>query len=198
MKKTGWRNPGRWATGWLRPATALLGLAAWLAGACSGYGGEPSFTEYQVKALFLFNFTKYVDWPVEAFAETNTPITIGVYGENKFGDDLPKAVSGKSVGGRAITVRRIENTDDLGKCHILFIGGSDQKHLGEILDKIKALPVLTVGETDQFAEQGGVIHFTKKDGKVRLEINLQAAQRANLQISSKLLSVADVVKGKSK
>ena len=155
-------------------------------------------TEYQVKALFLLNFTKYVDWPAATFAQTNTPITIGVYGKNNFGDDLQKAVAGRMVNGRGIVIQQMSDTNDLVKCQILFISSSEGGNQGDILNQLKALPVLTVGETDEFIEQGGVIHFVKKAGKVRLEINLQAAQQANLQISSKLLSVADMVKGRSK
>jgi len=175
----------------------LLGLMVWWLGANAGFAADSAFTEYQVKALFLMNFTKYVDWPATAFAETNSPISIGVYGENKFGDDLPKAVVSRSVNGRSIMIRQIGSTNDLAKCHILFISSSEQKNLGKILAQTRGLPVLTVGESEQFTEQGGDINFVKKDGKIRLEINLQAAQEAKLQISSKLLSVADVVKGKT-
>ena len=160
-------------------------------------GAEPSMTEYQVKALFLLNFTKYVDWPPAAFAGTNATIIIGLYGEDKFGDALKKAVEGKTINGRRLIIQPIEKDGDLGKCHMLFISDSEKDHLGEILDKIKALPVLTVGETDQFMEHGGMINFVIKGGKVRLEINLDAARQAKLEISSKLLGVADVVKGKT-
>ena len=164
-------------------------------GAC---GDSASLTEYQVKALFLLNFTKYVDWPPGSFAEPNTPIIIGLYGEHKFGDALQKAVEGKLVSGRRIILQPIEKDEDLGKCHILFISDSERKRAAEILDQLRKLPVLTVGESPQFIELGGVINFVKKEGKVRLEINLLAARQANLDISSKLLSVADVVKGKGK
>jgi hypothetical protein len=173
---------------------ACLGLLFW---AVAGAGGEAALTEYQVKALFLMNFTKYVDWPASAFAGTNTPITIGVYGENHFGDDLQKVVAGRNINGRSIVIRQITSTNDLAGCQVLFISRSAEKTEGEILVEIKTLPVLTVGETGQFIEQGGIINFAMKDGKIRLEINLEAARLANLQISSKLLSVADVVKGKS-
>lgn len=159
---------------------------------------ETSLTEYQVKALFLLNFTKYVDWPVGAFADGAAPITIGLCGENKFGDDLQKALAGKTVSGRAIVIRQIEKPEDFSRCHILFLSASEKKRAAEILAQLKDLPVLTVGEFEQFTDDGGVINFTKKEGNVRLEINLPAAQRAHLQISSKLLSVADVVKGKTK
>ena len=125
-------------------------------------------------------------------------MVIGVLGEGKFGGDLAKTVEGKSVQCRPILVRQIQTPEDSGKCHILFIGSSEKAGLVEILNRIKTKPVLTVGETDQFMEQGGVINFVKKEGKVRLEINLEAARQAKLEISSKLLSVADVVKGKLK
>jgi YfiR/HmsC-like len=182
---------------WLAAALAfsfLMGTAATTQLAAA----EASLTEYQVKALFLLNFTKYVTWPASAFAETNSPIAIGIYGEDKFGEDLEKAVTGKNVGGRSIVIQRIKSADESAKCHIVFIGSSEKKRAGEIIAQLQTAPVLTVGEIEQFTEQGGIINFTKKEGKVRLEINLQAAQLANVQISSKLLSVADVVKGKSK
>jgi len=159
-------------------------------------GEASSFTEYQVKALFLLNFTKYVEWPAETFAQPDSPVTIAVLGEDSFGDDLNKAVAGKMVGGRKIIILPIASDDDWRKCQILFISASEKKRLPEILARLKSLPVLTVGETAQFAEQGGIINFTKKDGKVRLEVDLEAARNAKLLISSRLLNVADVVRGK--
>jgi hypothetical protein len=162
-------------------------------------GGDamPTATEAHVKAVFLYNFTKYVDWPATAFATTTTPITIGVYGENPFGEDLKNVVVGKSVGGRTVAIRQMDGTGNLAQCQILFVGRSERTHISEILATVKNLAVLTVGESDSFAENGGIINFVKKDDRIRLEINLQAAQQANLRISSKLLSVADVVKGKT-
>jgi hypothetical protein len=181
----------------LKKVISLIALFGFLFRAANVAGGEVSMTEYQVKALFLLNFTKYVDWPPAAFAGTNATIVIGLYGEDKFGDALKKAVEGRTVSGRKIILQPIEKDGDPGKCQMLFISDSEKDHLGEILDKIKALPVLTVGETDQFLEQGGMINFVKKEGKIRLEINLDAARQAKLEISSKLLGVADVVQGKT-
>jgi hypothetical protein len=179
----------------LKKAISLIAFCGLLFRAANAAGGEASMTEYQVKALFLLNFTKYVDWPPAAFAGTNAPIVIGLYGEDKFGDALTKAVEGKTISGRRIVIQPIEKDGDPGKCQMLFISDSEKNHLGEILDKTKALPVLTVGETDQFMERGGIINFVKKEGKIRLEINLAAARQAKLEISSKILGVADVVKG---
>ncbi|MGA2247983.1 MAG: YfiR family protein [Verrucomicrobiota bacterium] len=178
-----------------RQAALWLGLLASLAAGAAGFCGDVSLTEYQVKALFLMNFTKYVDWPETAFAGTKAPITIGVYGKNNFGEALQNAVAGRSVNGRGILIEQMENTNDLVKCQVLFISGSEAAKQGQILDQLKAAPVLTVGESEGFTDRGGIINFVKKTGKIRLEINAQAAQEATLQISSKLLSVADVVKG---
>jgi len=178
-------------------AMALIALMAFVLGSNRGFGGETSPAEYRVKSLFLLNFAKYVDWPANAFAAASTPIAIGLIGEDKFTAELAKTVEGKIVSGRRIVIQPIETDDDLGKCHILFIAGSDKKRQDEILDKIKALPVLTVGETDQFIDRGGMINFVKREGKVRLEINLDASRQVRLEISARLLSVADVVKGKA-
>jgi hypothetical protein len=192
VSKPAFRQPGR-----PRMAAVRLGVMFLLAGALLVFCGDAAFTEYQVKALFLMNFTKYVDWPVNAFAGTNTPVTIGIYGSNNFGDELQKAVAGRNVNGRSLVLRQIDSLEAAGQCQILFISNSEKKNLAAILARIKTLPVLSVGETEQFTDQGGVVNFVKKDGKIRLEINLLAANEAKLHISSKLLSVADVVKGKA-
>jgi YfiR/HmsC-like len=181
---------------WRRVMSLALLAVLMLASSPGVCGDAPSLTEYQVKALFLLNFTKYVEWPDAAFEQADAPITIGVVGENHFGEDLKKAVEGKSVNGRKIIIVSLETESDWSKCRILFISGSEKKRLAEILGKIGTLPVLTVGETEQFTQQGGMVNFTRKDGKVRLEINLTAAEKAKVGISSKLLSVADVVRGK--
>jgi len=181
----------------LKTLGGLLALFGLLTGPRDAIAGETSLREYQVKALFLMNFAKYVEWPPASFEHTNTPIIIGVIGENNFRADLDKAVEGKRISGRVIAVRQVEKDGDVGGCHILFISSSEQKRLGGILNRVNSMPVLTVGETEQFTQQGGIINFIKKEGKVRLEIDINAARRSNLRLSSKLLSVADVVKGKS-
>ena len=188
----------RRACGVFAKTIALTALFVSLFEPGRGFSGETSLTEYQVKSLILVSLPKYVDWPSDAFANANTPIMIGVLGDSKFGAELAKTVEGQNVVGRPIIVRQIQTPEDSDKCHILFIGSSEKTHLADILGRIKAKPVLTVGETDQFLDQGGVINFVKKEGKIRLEINMDAARLANLQISSRLLRVADVVKGKSK
>ena len=179
----------------LGKAVALIAILSALVGANCGMTGEVPFTEYQVKALFILNFIKYVDWPDGTFADTNAPIVIGVLGENKITKDLGNSIKGRTD-SRQISIRQVEKNDDLQKFQILFISASEKKRLVEILVKTKSLPVLTVGETEGFIDQGGIINFVMKEKKVRLEINARVASEAGLHISSKLLSVADVVRGK--
>ena len=170
--------------------------------ACLALVGSPSLAEekalpeYQVKALFLVNFAKYVEWPPGAFATNSPAFIIGITGQSEIGEHLQKAVEGKKACGHPIVVRAIEKEQDLVKCHILFISATEKKHIAKIFSSVNSAPVLTVGETDQFTQRGGIIGFIKKEGKVRLEIDLNAAREAGLEISSRLLSVADNVTGK--
>jgi YfiR/HmsC-like len=157
----------------------------------------PALSERQVKALFLFNFAKYVDWPAGAFSNSSTPIVIDVIGEDGFSDEFRRVTGDRTVNDRKVVIKQIEATGDLNDCQILFIGSSEKAHLSEILEAVKNSAVLTVGETDRFLLQEGMINFTKKENKIHLEINLVPAHRANLKLSSKLLTVADVVLGKT-
>jgi len=172
-----------------------VGLTLWC-GACLVSRADGSLSEYQVKALFILNFTKYVDWPPQTLVGSNTPITIGIYGDSKLGEALRHVLAGKSAGGRAIVVRQIQSTNDYNQCQILFISHSAASRMSAILEKACAWPVLTVGEDAAFAQNGGIINFVLRNGNVRLEIDLAAARKAGLTISSRLLAVADVVKGK--
>jgi len=183
------KRPGRVA--------ALLGLTALLLGSARASGGEPPLTKYQVEAVFLFNFAKYVDWPPGAFTNAAAPITIGLLGTNPFGDSLQHVAEGKVINGRPVIIKRLAADSDFGGCQILFISDSEASRVGEILAKAGALPILTVGEDEEFAQKNGMINFVLKEGKVRLEIDLATAKKAGLTISSHLLAVADVVKGKS-
>jgi hypothetical protein len=176
-------------------ACVVLFLSAvW--GGYNGFCDQQPTTEGQAKALCLLNFAKYVEWPSQAFAETNSPIVIGVVGEDKFGDDLKYRIEGRLVDGRKIVVTETTGEGDWGKCQILFIAASETGREADVLKQLKSLPVLTVGETEGFTREGGVINFTNKNGKVRFDIDLNAARAAGLTISSKLLSQADSVRGK--
>ncbi len=174
----------------------LIAIILWLGVSPRVFSADASMTESQVKALCLFNFAKYVTWPTEAFSGANAPFYFGVIGQSKLAADLKNAVNHKFIDGHRIEIVEPENEADWRKCHLVFIGAAETGRVREILDKIRTLPLLTVGESGTFAEAGGIINFVKKENKVRFEVDLNAARLARLQISSKLLSLADVVRGK--
>jgi len=181
----------------LRRAVCAAMAWAFLAPATPAQCQDNGLTEYHVKALFLFNFAKYVQWPDQAFPDTNAPITIGIVGEDNFGEDLSHAIAGKTVNGRTVVIRHLSAGDYPQSCQILFISDSESSDMKDILRRVGTQPVLTVGEDKAFARNGGIIDFVVKDDKVRLAINLDAANKAGLKISSKLLAVADSVTGKA-
>ncbi|MEO8049214.1 MAG: YfiR family protein [Acidobacteriota bacterium] len=155
---------------------------------------EPAFDEYQVKAAFLYNFAKFVEWPAHTFAHPNDPIEICIVGQNPFGSALENMVQGKKVGDRSFTVQRLPDMQQAGKCQILFIGASEWKRTGALLDGVTRPGVLTVGEIDDFTALGGIIGFRLEGPRVRIRIDLQTAEQAKFRISSKLLSLAEIVK----
>jgi len=177
---------------WSQGSVILCGLMVFLWGSLAA-SAQTSMSEYQLKALFLCNFVKYVDWPSGAMQGTG-PIVIGILGEDNFSDNLKRAVEGKTVNGRQITIKHLSAGEELSGCSILFVSSSENSRLGAILGKTSTLPILTVGEDASFLQKGGIINFVLKEGKIQLEVNLQLAQKVKLQISSKLLSVAVVVK----
>lgn len=148
--------------------------------------------EYQIKATFLYTIAKFIQWPAGKL-EGNGPIGIGVYGKDPFGGELERQVQGKSVEGRGIAVRRLTGIEQAPGQHILFIGASEKRRLGAILGSLTAGGVLTVGDIDRFAEQGGMVNLVMKGNSVSLEINTGAAERGQIKISSKLLKLARVV-----
>jgi hypothetical protein len=152
---------------------------------------EPS-REYQVKAAFIYNFVQFVDWPASAFADDSSPLTIGVLGANPFGDALDHVVEGKTVNARTLAVRYFSRIEDVEKCQVLFVVSSDQNFLQRLHDKLKDQSVLTIGEADEFLPTGGIIRLYTEENKVRFEINVDAAEQAQLKISSKLLHLAKI------
>jgi YfiR/HmsC-like len=152
-----------------------------------------ALAEYQVKAAFLFNFAKFVDWPESAFSDGRAPIVLGVVGENPFGDDLSNIVSGQQVKGRSIRVGRFKFGDDLRSCHVVFVSASEHAHVSQILASLRGAGALTVSDLDGFAAAGGVMQFVTEDSRVRFVVNLDAASRSKLRINSKLLALARVI-----
>ena len=174
-----------------RRRRAALALAAVFVATCA-FGGEP-LTEAQVKAAYVYNFVKYVEWPATAFATAQSPVVLCV----PAGDGLRgalAAIDGKQAQGRVLQLRRAVRPEELRSCHILFVPESEERAAAELLRRVRSLPVLTVGEHDGFTAAGGVIGFVVRDDRVQFEINPDAASRADLRVSSRLLQLATIVR----
>jgi hypothetical protein len=159
-------------------------------------GSDSDSSEYLIKAGFIYNFAKFVEWPSAAFAQTDSPIVIGVLGTDPFGSIIDRIVEDKKIGARGFVVKRLrwgKDLKDLKDCKILFVSASEKAHIDEILQMVKGLPILTVGETPGFAERGGIIRFTLEDNRVRFEVNVEAAHQSELNISSRLLTLARII-----
>jgi hypothetical protein len=176
----------------LRPRPMLFGVLVALL-SVGVYLQAQSVTEYQVKAAFLFNFAKFVDWPADAFSASDAPLQICVLGQDPFGRDLEQLILGKAVNGHRIQVAHIEAFSPAVNCQILFVASTEKRQIRQVLQNLEGASVLTVGDTPGFAAMGGSINFVLDDNRVRFEINLKAAGRAHLKISSRLLTVAKLV-----
>ncbi len=150
--------------------------------------------EYELKAAILYNLSRFVEWPTSAYADSQAPTVLCVLGQDPFGDSLKAPGQKHDASGRTVSIRRLKNEDGIRECHLLYISTSQRKALTQILSRLKGSSVLTVGEMSHFAAQGGIIQFTLEDKQVRFEINLDAASRTALKISSRLLMLARIVK----
>jgi hypothetical protein len=153
-------------------------------------------SEYLIKAGFIYNFAKLVEWPTISFAQPDSPIVIGILGEDPFGATLDKIVADKKINGRGLAVKRVKwsrDLKDLKDCNILFVSASEKEHIESVIDAMKGLPILTIGDAPGFAKRGGVMNFVLEDNKVRFEVNVEAAKHADLTISSRLLTLAKIV-----
>ena len=177
-------RPKRWLATLLL-ATCLQGPLATPAQTAS-----KSFKEYDVKAVFLFNFAQFVEWPDSAFSSTNAPLVIGVLGRDPFGAILDKTVQGEHVRGRPLEVRRFARAQDVSGCHLLFIGAGDKNRRGEMIQRSRGRPILTVSDEAGFDHVGGMIALRTADGRVRFSIDKAVTDGAGLKISAKLLNVA--------
>lgn len=151
-------------------------------------------SEYLIKAGFIYNFAKLLEWPAPAFPQADSPIVIGILGEaDPFRGRLDDVLRGKQVNGRQFVVKHLKWKDDLKGCNILFVSSSEGTHLDELFRLIRGLPILTIGDTPGFAERGGIINFVLEDNRVRFDIDVEAAKEANITISSRLLTLARIV-----
>lgn len=146
-------------------------------------------TANQLKAVFIYNFTQFVDWPSSVFSSNSSPFVIGVLGHDPFGSYLESVVEGEKYGSHPIVVQRYKSLKEINTCHILYVN----EDASSAIKDLKNRSILTVGDQDDFATSGGMIRFFLEKSKIKLQINLGAAKAANLTISSKLLRVSDVV-----
>ncbi len=153
--------------------------------------------ERHVKAAYLYNFAKFVEWPASAALDT-TALLVCVLGDDVFADVVEQTVQGKTANGRPVTVRRDPDAQHLKACHVLFIGAAEQKRLSRLLEAVAGSGVLTVSDAERFAHLGGIINFIVEGNKVQFEVNVDAAARSRLRISSRLLQVARVVRDEGK
>ena len=170
-------------------------ITAWVVGSStlSARAQSSSDREYLIKAAFLYNFLRFVEWPAEALPEGDGSIVVCLVGEDPFGEAL-ESIKGKTVKSKDLVIRRILTLQSLGGCQLLFVSSSEKNRLPEIIGALKGRAVLTVGELEGFTQRGGIIRFLIERNNVRFEINVDVAERTGLKISSKLLNLAKVVK----
>ncbi|MEO8173684.1 MAG: YfiR family protein [Sediminibacterium sp.] len=154
---------------------------------------QPSL-EYQLKAVFLFNFTQFVEWPTGSFETDQSPLVIGILGENPFGTYLDETVKGELIKGHPVVIRYYKNVADVQSCHLLFINITESDKRKEAIEALKGKNILTVSDAPDFAAQGGMIRFFTLQNKIKLQINLEACRESKLVLSSKLLKLAEIFK----
>jgi hypothetical protein len=180
---------------YVRPAFRLVCLVTVisLGGVPQSLGQSGGISEYDVKAIFLYNFAKFVEWPANAFPDAKAPITVCIFGDDPFGSTLDDIVRGKTINDRGLTIRRIRKPEDTRGCQILFVSNTEDRRLSAILASVSGSSVLVIGDSEDFADLGGGIQFFLEDTKVHFAINVDAIQRAHLSVSAKLLALAKIV-----
>ncbi len=181
-------SPGAWSGRCIAAVGICLALA--------GKGVAQSAEESNLKAAFLYNFVTFVEWPENAFPDPESPILIGVLGDDPFRGALDRVVRGERLNQRPLQVRHFSQfSSEARDCHILYVGHADQRQAAQVLWRLRGAPVLTVSDTPGFARIGGVVELRVEGGYLRLDINPAAAREADLSVSSKLLRLATIVPG---
>jgi hypothetical protein len=164
---------------------------------CSVLADKPPSQEYRLKAAFLFNFAEFAEWPASSFPDADSPLIIGLLGEDPFGSYLDETIRGEKINGRPLIIQRYHSVAEVQSCHILFISQSEALRLTLLFASLKSRNILTVSDTGDFARRGGMIQLATENNKIRLKINLDSTKAARLVLSSKLLRSAEIVNGKS-
>jgi hypothetical protein len=171
-------------------AALLIAIASTWSG---GLAAQARSIEYQVKAVFLYNFVQFTEWPDSTFASKDAPIRIGVLGEDPFRGALEEVLRGETIRNRRVVVTHSHDLRELAQSHVLFVGKSERGRVAEVLSGLNSAPVLTVGEIEGFARRGGTINFYLEDDKVRFEINPESTRERGLRMSSQLLALGRIV-----
>jgi len=183
---------GLWGVRRLRQARVLPAVL-WLLLAVLGAQGQQKPSEYQVEAAYLYNFGRFVEWPVQGKNGAGE-FNICILGDDPFGPTLDAVLAGEKIGNRSVVARRIANPRDSSACQILFISSSEANRLNKIIEALDKTAVLTVSDIPQFSQRRGMIEFVLEENRIRFAVNLAAAQRAGLMLSSELLKVATTVR----
>jgi hypothetical protein len=155
-------------------------------------GAQARLEEHEAKAAFVLKLVNFVEWPASA---AQGSLVIGIIGADGTSEALQRLAAGRTVNGKELVVRRLGPDGDLKSCHVLYIGDSERKNTPSLLERVRGTSVLTVGESDGFGQRGGIVNLLVSEGRIRFEVNPHAAQRAHLQVSSRLLSLATIVDG---
>ena len=173
----------------------LVSAVCCVAGSVRGVAAETPVTrECQLKAAFLYNFTKFVEWPANSSDGTTEPLVIGIAGRGPYAAELEEVVRNRTINGRKLVVKTVDTPEAARGIHVLFLPTSEDARLAEWLGAFRGACTLTVGESWAFAQAGGMINFVLEGDKVRFEVNEAAAERAGLRISSQLLKLAKTVR----
>jgi len=178
----------------LRPLLMTIAIVWGLLSGLDAGGQAAKPTDYQVKAAYLYNFGRFVEWPAKGATPQNSSFTICVLGEDPFGQALDATLAGETIGNQKVTARRISSLQESADCQILFISSSEAKRLNKIMEALGNSAVLTVSDIPQFSQRRGMIQLLMEGNRIRFEVNLAATQRAGLTLSSELLKVATAVR----
>ena len=180
--------------------TLTKGVAGWamlgmlVCGPCPAVAQNDGDEEYRVKLAFLCNFTKFIEWPAEVYSAATAPLVICVLGQDPFQGEIQQGLRGRTASGHPIEIKKLRPADNPKACQIVFVRSSEKRAAVKMITAVKGSSTLTIGESADFAAEGGVINFTLDDNRLGFEINLGAASQTGVQISSKLLMLAKIVK----
>jgi hypothetical protein len=176
-----------------RLSAMSVALNILVAAASAEAQSEAAMPEDEIKAAFLFNFARFIEWPSRQNGP-DSPLILGVIGRDEFADTLERTVQNKSVRGRTLAVKRLSSARDARGCHMVFVGFTDRGRILQVIDAVGPSAVLTVGDAEAFTQKGGMVRFFPEGSRMRFEINVDAAARAGIRISSRLLQLAHVVR----